>query len=132
MSFPANVWRVASGLARAVFTQAWQIVSPSYSITILAKDDLRLVLQHGGREIVADGRARMVRSGTRVLASFDAIASIDIRHCSANEDGPEFWEISLRLGGMARTLIGRSSDGTEASIVAARLATVTGRQVRAL
>ena len=132
MSFPVNVWRRASGLARAVFTQAWQIVSPSYSIAILANDDLRLVLQHGGHEIVADRRDRTVRSGTRVLASFDAIESIDIRHCGSDEDGPEFWEISLRRRGNVRTLIGRSSDGTEASIVAARLATVTGRKVRAL
>ncbi|HET7867044.1 MAG TPA: hypothetical protein VFL86_21805 [Burkholderiaceae bacterium] len=96
---------MASGLARAVFTQAWQIISPSHAIAILANDDLRLVLQHGGHEIVADRRDRTVRSGTRVLVSFDAIESIDIRHCSSDEDGPEYWEISLRLrappGGVA-------------------------------
>jgi hypothetical protein len=132
MSLPATVWRIASGLARTVFSQAWQIVSPSYSIEILAKDDLRLVLQHDGCQIVADKRDRTVRSGARVRASFDSIRSIDIRHCSGDEEGPEFWEISLRLGGSSRVLIGRSSDGTEASIVAARLATVTGKKVLAL
>lgn len=132
MSFPENVWRMASGLARAVLTQAWQLISPNYAIAIIANDDLRLVLQHGGHEIVADRRNRTVWSGTRLLATFDAIESIDIRHCSSDEDGPEFWEISLRGRGISSTLIGRSSDDAEASIVAARLATVMGKKVRAV
>jgi hypothetical protein len=79
MSVPATAWRIVSSLARTAFAIAWQVFFPSYAIEIVAKDARRLVLKHKGREIVADARYRTVKSGSRVLATFDAIQSIGIR-----------------------------------------------------
>lgn len=128
MSLPATVWRIASSLARTAFALAWQVFFPSYSIEIVAKDARRLVLKHKGREIVADKRYRTVKSGSRVLATFDAIHSIGIRS-HRGDDTPDFWEISLRLGTVSRIMIGRTSDSTDASIIAAGLGTITDKPV---
>jgi hypothetical protein len=128
MSVPATAWRIVSSLARTAFAIAWQVFFPSYAIEIVAKDARRLVLKHKGREIVADARYRTVKSGSRVLATFDAIQSIGIR-THRGDDTPDFWEISLRLGPFSRIVIGRTSDDADASIIAAGLGTVTGKPV---
>lgn len=128
MSVPATAWRIVSSLARTAFAIAWQVFFPRYAIEIVAKDARRLVLKHKGREIVADARHRTVKSGSRVLATFDAIQSIGIRTHRGDET-PDFWEISLRVGPFSRIVIGRTSDSTDASIIAAGLGTVTGKPV---
>jgi len=90
----------------------------------------RLVLLANRRLIVADRKAKTVRSGGRLLASFNAITSIEIKH-SHNNEGPEVWVVSLRLIRDRRVVIGESADDTDASLVAAKLSTITGKKVLA-
>ena len=99
-------------------------------LEVREEDQDRLVLLANRRLIVADRKAKTVRSGGRLLASFNAITSIEIKRSHDNE-GPEVWVVSLRLIRDRRVVIGESADDTDASLVAAKLSTITGKKVLA-
>lgn len=117
--------------ARAFVAEARRVFSPTLDIEIVEQQGPRLVWRSGGREVVADQRLRAVLSNGRVLARFDAIQSVDIQHHRGN-DTPEAWSVNLGLGGRSRVRVGRCSDATDASILAAHLGTLTGKKVQAL
>ena len=116
---------------RAFFAEAKRVVAPNFAIEIVVHDERHLVLASEGRQVVVDNRFSTVKSGTKVLTLFDAIQSIDIQR-QHNDDGPETWNVSLYINWHSRVQIGRTSDATEASIVAAHLSTITGKKVLAL
>jgi hypothetical protein len=100
---------------------------------IVQEDDTVLVLNGNGRQLVVNKRHRTVKVGTKVLALFDAIETIDVLHRRADEDRPDRWSVSLNLTGMFSTVsIGETGDDAEASVIAAKLSRFTGKRVRAL
>jgi hypothetical protein len=107
------------------------VFATNYSLEILQHDDRLLVLKTGNRSVVTDKRFQTVKTGESVLATFDAIKSIDIT-ANSNDDGPPFWVVSLNLNWHSSVRIGESSDATQASIVAAHMSTITGKKVRSL
>ncbi len=115
----------------AFFAEARRVLTGAQDIEIVEQQDTRLVWRTGERETVADQRLRAVMSNGRVLARFDAIQSIDIRRMQRG-DAPEVWDVSLALGGRSRVRVACSTDATDASILAARLSTITGKKVQAV
>ncbi len=71
-----------------------------------------------------------MRSGTRVVAQFDVIKVIRVTHVGV-ENGPDYWAVALRLkGALLSVIVGHASDAVDAAIVASRIGTITGKQVR--
>lgn len=90
----------------------------------------RLVLRANSRMIALDKASQTLSSPGQVLARFDAIESIDVEHFRSGTKG-EWWSISLQLTDR-KIEIGKTIDGTQASILAAHISTITGKQVRSL
>jgi hypothetical protein len=122
-SFLHRLWRAVHG-----------VLFPRYWLAVMAKEPLRLVLNSDGREVTIDGATRRVQAGDKVLASFDAVLSIDVVHHERNqgEAKPEHWSLSLYLGRSQRAFIGRSRKQAQVTQAAALLATITGKPVRTL
>lgn len=110
---------------------AKDFILSSDAIEILEQSDTQLVLASGRREIVVNKRFGTVKSGQRVLARFADIRAIEIQR-RRDDDGPDTWSVSLALSWWSSVHVGRTEDATEASIVAARLSTITGKKVVAL
>jgi hypothetical protein len=121
---------------------AWQrlrraasgLLFPRYWMVVVAQGPLELVLNSDGREVTADGKARHVIAGDKVLARFEAMLSVDVvRH--PRDDAahkPEHWSVSLYLGRSQRAFVGRSRKQAQAKKAAALLGTISGKPVREL
>lgn len=125
-----------------MFTALWQrvvravqsLLFPRYWLAVVEHEPLRLVFSSDHRQVTVDGTARQVRSGEKVLATFEAIQSIDVVHHPRAGDGskPEHWSISLYLGRSSRAYVGRSRKQAAADKAAKLLATITGKTVRSV
>lgn len=100
---------------------------PTVAITELSQH--RTELQVGPHSLVLDTRSKLItRNGARYLR-FDEIRSIDVVYLRPTEDRPERWKVKLRTSTVwAKTLL-TTTDDADASILAARLSTLTGRRV---
>ena len=132
MSIPAAIWNFSREVVRELFAQARQLLAPVYKIDFADQDSATLVLTCSRRQLVVNRRYHTVKSGSKVLAVFDAIKSIDITHRAAFDETPECWTVDLKTGLLSGVRVGRTTDAVEASIVGARLSTFTGKPVRAL
>ena len=131
MSNASALWEIVKQALRFPVSDIGQLLSSSPTIKIVEHSDRHLILSSEGRRVVIDKRFKTVKSGSKVLAHFDSVQSIDLRLDRCN-DGPDTWTVSLYLGLLSRVHIGRSNDDTEASICAAHCSTVTGKKVLAL
>jgi len=111
------------------FVQAKSVLAPFSSLEIVEQDDNQLILKNNIRQFIISKRYRTVKSGTHLLARFDAIETIDIaHHCSDDDD---YWSVRLNVkGSFFPVTVGHTRDEVDASIVAARISTFTGRKVR--
>ncbi|WP_374355525.1 hypothetical protein [Chitinimonas sp.] len=92
-----------------------------------------LVIQGGRQRFSFSKTSRSVSANGKRLARFDEIEWIDIGRARKDDDGPERWWVRLKLRGWFATIpIGASPIDADASIVAARISTYTGKAVRAL
>jgi hypothetical protein len=126
-----------SNLLRALLSVflpgAGNLLTSAYPLRIVQNDEALLVLNSNDREIVFNKRFRTVKSGTKVLAQFDAIQTIDVTHHRADDDKPESWSVRLNVKGwFASVTLGDTNDDAEASIVAARVSRFTDKRVRSL
>ena len=110
------------------------LLVPRFGLAVIEQEQMRVVFSSDNREVTVDGTARNVRLGEKVLATFDAIQSIDVVHHPRAEDGskPEHWSISLYLGRSTRAYIGRSRKQAAVDKAAKLLATITGKTVRSV
>lgn len=97
-------------------------------LEILSEGNTRFVALIGRRELVADKVTQQIRSGSRVLAPFKSITAIELAYTRRGDD-QETWEVALHLLRNRRLSIARLADDTDASILAARLSTITGARV---
>ena len=117
----------------AFFNVIERVFAPTSALEIVRQDENLLVLKNNSRQFAINKRFRTVKSGTQVLAQFDAIETIDITHRRASDDSPEHWSVSLNLKGwFASITIGDARNDLDASIVAAKISTFTGKKVRSL
>jgi hypothetical protein len=115
----------------------WQALAPDADAAqpeavVHALDDRRTEFAWQGPALVVDRRRQVVLRGGRVLLRLAQIRSVDIVHVRADEYTPEHWRVSLSTGLFAGETIGSTPDDVDASIAAARLATVLDVKVRAL
>jgi hypothetical protein len=110
------------------------LLFPRYWLAVIEQEPLRVVFRSDHREVLVDGTARNVRAEAKLLASFDAIQSIDIVHHPRADDGskPEHWSLSLYLGRSTRAYVGRSRKQAEVEKAARLLATITDKPVRSV
>jgi hypothetical protein len=110
------------------------LLFPRYWLAVIEREPLRLVFSSDNREVIVDGTARSVRAAEKLLATFDAIQSIDVVHHPRADDGskPEHWSVSLYLGRSTRAYIGRSRKQAAADNAAKLLATITSKPVRSV
>lgn len=124
MSALKQIWQaLISALGQFFATYSW--------IEIVEDKQDRLVLSVNTRHVIADKISRLVSAAGRTVASFEAIQSIEVQHCR-NGKRLEWWVVSLRLLSERRLRIGRTSDEVQASIAAAHLGTILGKDVRAV
>jgi hypothetical protein len=116
---------------RNLFSGLDELLMSSHELELVDSDENFVRIRSQGDDIVADRRLRVVRRGVRTLVRFDQIRSIDIRHHNG-EDETEHWSVNLHLSWYSQVFIGRTTDSTEASIVAAHLSTITGHRVLSL
>jgi hypothetical protein len=110
------------------------LLFPRFWLAVIEQEQMRVVFSSDNREVTVDGTARNVRWGEKVLATFDAIQSIDIVHHPRADDGskPEHWSISLYLGRSTRAYVGRSRKQVAVEKAAKLLATITSKPVRSV
>ncbi len=129
----ANMPTLISLWQRCVLA-AQSLLFPRYWLAVIEQEQMRVVFSSDNREVTVDGTARNVRLGEKVLATFDAIQSIDVVHHPRADDGskPEHWSISLYLGRSTRAYIGRSRKQAAVDKAAKLLATITSKTVRSV
>jgi hypothetical protein len=127
MSILLGIWQRCVGAVQS-------LLFPRYWLAVIEQEQMRVVFSSDNREVTVDGRARIVRWGEKVLATFDAIQSIDVVHHPRADDGskPEHWSVSLYLGRSTRAYIGRSRKQAAVDRAAKLLATITSKPVRSV
>jgi hypothetical protein len=126
-----EVWQFLRDFANGLVAQARRLTVWSNNIDVIDVQPNRLVLNANNRRIVADRRTRNFMAADRVIASFDTVESIEIRYVE-NGDGPEYWTVSLATTAHKRVAIGKTFDDAQASVAAARLATIASKKVVAV
>lgn len=116
--------------AHDVLAEIRALARPVFVLDIVHDDERSLVLRTRRREIAVDRRYGTVKTGSRVLARFADVKCIELRGLRDRSGESVVWSVSLRLGWFRHIGIGMSHDDVHASIVAARLSTLTGRPVR--
>lgn len=79
-----------------------------------------------------DAARRVVLRDGRVLARFDQLHSVDVRTLHDDSGHVAGYAIALHRGWFDNLHLGSTPDDAEASIVAARISTITGLKVLAL
>ena len=128
MAIPPAAQQFLRDFARAFAAEVRRLFSWRFAIEIVASQPDRLILRSAGREIVVDRTRRNIMSGGRLLAPLASIQSVVISQFT--DDGePRWWTVILVTDRIGELTIGKTSDESEASIVAARLATLCDKPV---
>lgn len=90
------------------------------------------IIEENGDQLILDRKARTISGLHGPLCSFDKVRSISISRNRQRTGDPKDREFSLdlRFGWLAGISFGATDNESDASIVAARLATWTGKPVR--
>jgi hypothetical protein len=121
--------------ALARLRELWAEMDPSLygpsPPTLRPLDETRTEFVWKGPPLLFDRVKKTVsRSGT-VLATFDALKWIGISEHRSYES-PRSWSVFLQIGVVRNIRIGNTEDQTDASLAAAHIATITGKQVRVI
>ncbi len=118
-------------LARALTPQtAQQPAQPP--LEILRFDEEQLLIRGCDGVLCFERRRRVVKKAGRVVASFEAISQVRLAHHRGGDDHPAYWSVDLHVKGwFADVRVGSSEYDVDASIAAARIATVVGKPVKA-
>ena len=88
----------------------------------------RVELRCGATKTVFDKETARVLQNSSLVGMFGAIHRIEL-HQPRNQGGPANWYVTLQLHGRRQIEVGKVTDQTDASLVGARIATITGRPV---
>jgi hypothetical protein len=106
------------------------VLAPFSSLEIVHQDDDQLILGNNSRQFVVSKRFGHITSGAHVIVRFDDIETVDIARHRTSDKAPVYWAVTLGIKGSAPpATIGHSLDDVDASIVAARISTFTGKKV---
>ena len=113
----------------------WRALAPhsgQVEPVLVALDEWRTQLAWCVAPLVFDRRRQVVLRQGRAIARLADIRTVDVQHVSGDDDGPEHWRVSLGTGVFSDVEIGATRVDVEASIAAARIATLLDVPVRAL
>jgi hypothetical protein len=113
---------------RAVAQRFAAALRQEQALGIESESSTTLTLRGGRVVTVFDRLSRAVTQRGRQIATFGTIQHVHIQEESAS-DGPASWVVSLQLSGSRVVPVGRTTDRTSASTVAAHVATITGTNV---
>ncbi|MFN7156364.1 MAG: hypothetical protein ACK4OE_22060 [Acidovorax sp.] len=99
------------------------------SIRIESSLPTRLVLNVNGSSLTIDKPSQTIASSRQPIARFSAIEFIEIQQWQ-NGKGYQWWVVNLRVAGDGCLRVGRTVNDAQASIAAAHLGTITGKEVR--
>lgn len=110
----------------------WRLLAEAGQPPTVAISELslhRTELQIGPHSLVLDTRSKLItKNGARYLR-FDEVRSVDLVYLRPNEHRPERWKVKLRTSRLWASTLLTTTDDADASILAARLSTLTGRRV---
>jgi hypothetical protein len=98
-------------------------------ISVEHETPTRLELRYGGLRTVFDRTEDKVTQNGRLVAILQLVESIEL-HKPTSQEGAQNWIITVHVRGQRQVEVGQVTDGTDASIVGASIATVAGRQVK--
>jgi hypothetical protein len=116
----------------SIIQGAWRWVSDGLTPDPVSFDELsphRTEVRIGSTRLVLDTRSRLITQHGTAFLRFEQIRSIDVVHQRRDNDGPEQWRVRLRTGLLFYRTLLVTTDDADASILAARLATITGKRV---
>jgi hypothetical protein len=100
-------------------------------LEILELSASRLQVGSGAGAVIFDAKFKHVVKRAKKVLDFAHIDHIEVsRHC--DDDDGDYWKVSLYVNFWRRLTVGRTTDDTDASIAAARIAALTGKPVRSL
>jgi hypothetical protein len=104
-------------------------LAPPQPPTLRRLDENRTQFHWQGPPLLFDSHAKTISRSGRVLAQYDAVRSISIS--KEEEDGETVsCSVAIDLGPLRRIVVGTCDDSVDASIAAAHIAGVIGKQVR--
>ena len=113
----------------------WRSLGPKASAPTTEFVELsehRTELRHGHMSFVLDTRSKLITRNGHEFVRFDQIRTIDLIHMREDDDSPVRWGIQLNTGPLSSKTVLVTTDDADASIVGARLSTLTGKSVRSL
>jgi hypothetical protein len=98
--------------------------------SILIEDDTpgRLTLVSGSMRTTFDRTTNQIRQNDKIVAMLPLVTQVELS-LPLNQDGPPNWFITVLVQGARQVHVGQEFDQTSASIVGARISTVTGKPV---
>jgi hypothetical protein len=117
------------GLVRSI----WRALAPEpqeVEPVVSVLDDGRAEFAWRGPALVVDRRRGALMRDGRVLAGLARIRAVEIVHLRADDERPESWRVDLDIGASTDISLGSTKIDVEASIAAARLATLLDVEVR--
>jgi hypothetical protein len=128
---PFAIRQFVREFVEALALEARRFVGYPRRLEVLEDSASRLVALTNKGQVVVDKATNTVKLSGRLVAPLKAVESVEIQR-SHNGDGPELWLVSLRVLRGRSVEIARLLDDTEASILGAKLSTITGKQVVAI
>lgn len=98
-------------------------------VEITDESENKLTLNSDGWPIVFDRTSKVISHSENAVGTFSEVETVEIAHF-VNGKRFEWWVLSIRLRGVKKLRIGRSTDGAQLSTVAVHIATITGKGVR--
>ena len=97
-------------------------------IDILDDQPSILKLAYGPTTTTFDRGNAMVLQNGRLVAMADLIEKIEL-HQPQSQDGPVNWFVTVHVRGARKVEVGRITDSTDASLIAARISAIVGKPV---
>lgn len=113
--------------------QIWQWVVWIFgeqSIRVMHQKPTRLELQYRNRTITFDRERNLITRNGQDVAAVTSVNFVELHEPSAHTKGVPNWEISVLLHDARKIAVGQVRHSTDASIVCAHIATVTGKSVK--
>jgi len=109
--------------------QLWEQVDP---LQLSEASPGSAELKVGSTVWIIDAASSSIFRDGRMVVSFDQVRTVDVRRDLDDEGLPERWCVVLNTGALSSLKVLVSTDDADVSIIAARLADLLGKRVRAL
>jgi hypothetical protein len=113
----------------------WRLLdphTPTEATDFIERSQHQTELRLANTAYVVDTKSRVITRNGRQFVQFDQIQTVDVTHLREDGDSPERWRVQLNTGLLSCKTLLVTTDDADASILAARLSTLTGKRVRSL